>query len=87
MLALGVITELVPDEESLLPRAQAWGEQIAELAPLTLQSTKEALLRIRDHQVPSGSDADLILRCYLSADFKEGLEAFLAKRKPNWQGS
>ena len=86
MLRLGLITELVSDEESLLPQAQAWGEQIAELAPLTLQTTKEALLRIRDHQLPEGSDADLILRCYLSNDFREGMEAFLAKRKPNWRG-
>jgi len=86
MLQLGLITELVPDEEALLPRAQEWGEQIAELAPLTLQTTKEALLRIRDQRVPEGSDADLILRCYLSSDFREGMEAFLAKRKPNWRG-
>jgi enoyl-CoA hydratase/carnithine racemase len=86
MLQLGLITELVPDEESLLPRAQEWGEQVAELAPLTLQTTKEALLRIRDRQLPDGSDADLILRCYLSNDFREGMEAFLAKRKPNWRG-
>ncbi len=86
MLELGLITELVPDEESLLPRAQEWGEQIAELAPLTLQTTKEALLRIRDRQLPEGSDADLILRCYLSSDFREGMEAFLAKRKPIWRG-
>ena len=86
MLQLGLVTELVSDEEALLPRAQEWGEQIAELAPLTLQTTKEALLRIRDHRVPEGSDADLILRCYLSSDFREGMEAFLAKRKPNWRG-
>lgn len=86
MLRLGLITELVPDEESLLPRAQEWGEEIADLAPLTLQTTKEALLRIRDRQVPEGSDADLVLRCYLSNDFHEGIEAFLAKRKPNWKG-
>jgi len=24
--------------------------------------------------------------CYMSADFREGMEAFLAKRPPNWQG-
>lgn len=86
MLEVGLITELVEDEESLLSRAQEWGEEIAELAPLTLQTTKEALLRIRDRQLPQGSDADLILRCYLSSDFREGMEAFLAKRKPNWRG-
>jgi enoyl-CoA hydratase len=29
---------------------------------------------------------DLIHTCYGSADFKEGVNAFLAKRKPDWQG-
>jgi enoyl-CoA hydratase/carnithine racemase len=34
--------------------------------------------------LPDGSD--LIRACYGSADFKEGVDAFLAKRKPEWQG-
>jgi enoyl-CoA hydratase len=29
---------------------------------------------------------DLILSCYLSRDFHEGVRAFLEKRKPDWQG-
>jgi enoyl-CoA hydratase/carnithine racemase len=29
---------------------------------------------------------DLILSCYLSQDFQEGVRAFLDKRKPDWQG-
>ena len=29
---------------------------------------------------------DIIGMIYASADFREGLEAFLAKRKPDWQG-
>jgi len=41
---------------------------------------------MRDRMIPENADADLILACYLSRDFKEGVEAFLAKRTPNWKG-
>jgi enoyl-CoA hydratase/carnithine racemase len=37
-------------------------------------------------RLDEGTDRDLIELCYTSADFKEGVEAFLAKRKPKWQG-
>jgi enoyl-CoA hydratase/carnithine racemase len=42
--------------------------------------------RIRDRLLPESQDSDLILACYMSRDFKEGVEAFLAKRKPDWRG-
>jgi enoyl-CoA hydratase/carnithine racemase len=31
-------------------------------------------------------DEDLVAKIYTSADFREGLDAFLTKRKPNWTG-
>jgi enoyl-CoA hydratase/carnithine racemase len=86
MLACGMLSEITPDEASLLPRAQALAEEVAALAPLTLWATKEALRRVRDRSVPEGADSDLIVACYTSRDFKEGVEAFLAKRNPEWQG-
>jgi 1,4-dihydroxy-2-naphthoyl-CoA synthase len=27
-----------------------------------------------------------VLMCYMSQDFREGMDAFLTKRKPVWQG-
>ena len=35
---------------------------------------------------PLGEGEDLILMCYTSKDFREGMEAFLAKRPARWQG-
>ena len=32
------------------------------------------------------SDSDLVELCYTSEDFKEGVAAFLAKRRPLWTG-
>ena len=86
MLACGLLSEVTPDEDSLLTRAQSLAEEVASLAPLTLWATKEALRRVRDALIPDGTDSDLILACYTSKDFKEGVEAFLAKRKPHWIG-
>jgi len=58
---------------------------LAELAPLTLAATKEATRRMLTALMPHALD-DLILSCYLSRDFHEGVRAFLERRKPDWQG-
>jgi enoyl-CoA hydratase/carnithine racemase len=86
MLACGLLSEVTADEESLPVRAQSLAEDVASLAPLTLWATKEALRRVRDTLMPGDADSDLIITCYTSHDFKEGVEAFLAKRKPSWKG-
>ncbi|MGH7763449.1 MAG: enoyl-CoA hydratase/isomerase family protein [Candidatus Dormibacteraceae bacterium] len=86
MLACGMLSEVTPDEESLPARAQELAENIAANAPLTLWATKEALRRVRDQLIPEGADSDLIIACYTSKDFHEGVESFLAKRKPHWTG-
>lgn len=86
MLGSGFVAEVVADEEALLPRAQEVAEEMAQNAPLTLWATKEALRRVRDRLVPADADSDLIVACYGSRDFREGVEAFLGKRKPVWTG-
>jgi enoyl-CoA hydratase/carnithine racemase len=52
---------------------------------LTLRGTKEALSAIVRHWNPGGGDS-LVVRSYTSSDFQEGVESFLAKRKPRWRG-
>ncbi len=86
MLASGLLSEVTPDEESLPTRAQSLAEEVASLAPLTLWATKEALRRVREKMSLVDGDSDLILACYMSQDFKEGIEAFLTKREPHWKG-
>jgi enoyl-CoA hydratase/carnithine racemase len=84
-LAAGLVMELAPDQATLLQRAEQVTREVAANAPLTLQATKQALLRLRP-SVPHGEGNDLVLMCYMSQDFREGMDAFLKKRKPVWQG-
>jgi enoyl-CoA hydratase/carnithine racemase len=84
-LRIGLVSEIVDDHEALVARADALARQIAGHAPLTMRVTKELLRRLRTRQVLVDDD-DLVGMVYTSADFKEGMDAFLNKRKPNWQG-
>jgi enoyl-CoA hydratase len=84
--AIGLVSEVVPDEAALEPRALELALKLAAHAPLTLQTTKEALRRIRAQMMPPGGGSDLVVQAYMSEDFKEGIEAFFAKRPANWKG-
>ena len=84
-LDIGLVGEVVDEPAALMPRALELAKLVASHAPLTLQATKEALLRLRP-AMPSGSGEDMILMCYMSQDFREGMDAFLSKRAPRWQG-
>ena len=85
-LRAGFLTEIAPSPEGLQARAQELAEQIAGLAPLTLRASKEMARRLRA-AASFPNDEDLIRLCYGSRDFREGLTAFLDKRRPDWSGA
>ena len=79
------------DAAALQARAGALATLLASHAPLTLQATKVGLRRIAQEGAPEASEGerpgdDLIVMTYMSEDFREGMEAFLAKRPPNFKG-
>ena len=83
-LSVGLVSEILADEASLLARAEALAHHIGGMAPLTLRATKEAMRRNR--MATRVDDTDLITMCYMSEDFRMGMEAFLGKTKPEWRG-
>jgi enoyl-CoA hydratase/carnithine racemase len=83
--SIGLLNEVVEDVSALERRVGELATLIAGNAPLTLSATKQALARLQ-RRLSREEGEDLILMCYMSRDFREGLDAFLNKRQPQWAG-
>ena len=84
-LDFGLVNRVVPDHE-LLDGALAWARRLAEQAPLSVEQVKQASAK---GDLDDGIEAEkaAFARVFASADGREGISAFLGKRKPNWTGA
>ncbi len=89
---LGLVAEIVPEGEALAG-AKKLAERILRCAPLAIQATKKCVLGGLNHAgVPAAQKAQedgafpALQTMMESQDIREGLNAFLEKRRPKWEG-
>jgi enoyl-CoA hydratase/carnithine racemase len=82
---MGVVNKVV-ERERLDQAADEWAEKIAELPFLPLSLLKKAIYKAEDMSYLAEIEDEINLQslCLLSKDGKEGLKAFLEKRKPSF---
>ena len=85
----GLVTEIAAVGDSLTV-ARRWAAEILECAPLCVRLTKElALEAVEGAELPRRigiRSREIAARLFASEDTREGIRAFLEKRKPIWRG-
>jgi len=86
-LTMGLVNEVVPHDD-LASRAQTLANQIAEKAPLAVAQAKRVLLRgvPGDLALANELEAQAFAVLFGTEDQKEGMKAFVEKRKAEFRG-
>ena len=81
---VGLANQVVPDHE-LFDTALSWARKLAEQAPVAIEEIKRRSAR-PDLEEGLRTEAEGFARAFRSEDAKEGISAFLTKRRPKFQG-
>ena len=84
---VGLVNHVVPPE-SLMEEAKKIATDIASKPPISIRSAKETILRAQDTTLEVGLEFErkAFYMLFATEDGKEGMKAFLEKRKPNFKG-
>jgi len=81
----GLVNRVVPDDK-IEEEAYATARRIAEGAPLVARWHKKFIRRLQDPRPLTPAERDEGYACFDTEDYREGVAAFLAKRKPQFNG-
>ncbi len=81
----GLVSEVVADDRTLA-RAQALAATIAEKSPLAVRLAKEQVRKAAEGRLDFEHERASFIKALESEDSKEGVAAFLEKRKPQFTG-
>ena len=83
----GLINKVVPNER-YLDEALILASEVAERAPLAVRMGKEAVNKAFELSLSEGLEAErrAFYMLFASQDQKEGMQAFVEKRKAEWKG-
>jgi enoyl-CoA hydratase/carnithine racemase len=85
-LSLGLVNKVVPADE-LGSESLRWAKELAAKSPVALQIAKSAFYHAEDmeYEKQFAYMNEAFARLCTTEDAKEGVQAFLAKRKPDWK--
>ncbi len=85
-LRIGLVNKVVPDE-NLMDEAKKFAEKMLQTGPTALKLVKTVMNRGLDSNFTTGEsyESEVFGICFSTPDVKEGIDAFLNKRKPKWE--